>query len=49
MAWRLVMKKVVTLTELQTSWSIDDMADATDALESWERAEAEATKKASRK
>lgn len=46
MAWRLILKKVVTLTELETSWSIDDLADATDALDSWERAEREANQKA---
>ncbi len=31
--WRLVLDRVATLQEIETHWSIDDIADAHEALD----------------
>jgi hypothetical protein len=46
--WRLVVERVASLTELETTWSIDDVLDAADALEAVHRAEHEAARGATR-
>lgn len=43
--WRLVVKQVATLQELETWWSIDDLRDANEALDAMADAEAEASKR----
>jgi hypothetical protein len=39
--WRLVLEKVATKQELDTHWSIDDVADANEALDAQYEAQAE--------
>lgn len=46
--WRLVSKQWATLQELETHWSIDDVADANDALDAMLEAEFEAHEKKAR-
>jgi hypothetical protein len=38
----LVLEKVATLQEIETFWSITDLADANEALDCWYEAKAEA-------
>ena len=38
--WRLVIEKVASLREIEEFWSIDDLADANDALDCMREAEA---------
>lgn len=42
--WRVVMSKRVTvsLAEIETAWSIDDLADANDLLDCYDIAESKA-------
>lgn len=44
-AWRLVAEGVATLTEIETRWSIDDVADANTVLDALEDARARAAKR----
>lgn len=45
---RLVLEGKATRHEIQTHWSIDDLADANDALDAWYEAKARAEKKVKR-
>lgn len=37
--WRLILERVATLEELDRHWSIDDVADANEALDAWKDAQ----------
>jgi hypothetical protein len=39
------VEQVATLLEIETHWSIDDMADANEVLDIWHAAKARAAKK----
>lgn len=39
--WRLVTQRIATLQELETSWSLCQLANANDALDALAEAEAE--------
>lgn len=41
---RLVLERVATLQELETVYSIDDVAEANEALDAWQEAAAAARK-----
>ena len=43
--WRPIVERVATLHEVETHWSIDDLADANEALDIKAEAEAKAAKK----
>lgn len=43
--WRLVIRKVATLEEVETYYSLVDLLDANEALDLYEKAQAEAMKK----
>lgn len=43
------MENVARLPELDSHWSIDDVADANEALDAWHEAEAEAAQDARRR
>ncbi len=41
---RLIIEKVASLTEIETHYSINDLADMNDALDAWQEAQQEAGK-----
>jgi len=43
--WRLVVQHVASLEELERWWSIEDVADANEALDATAEAEAEASRR----
>jgi hypothetical protein len=43
--WRLWAEGKATKEALETTWSIDDIADANDVLDAWHEAESELAKK----
>jgi ABC-type uncharacterized transport system substrate-binding protein len=49
--WRPVFKKIATLQEIETHWSVDDLADAHELMDYQEHLEAQEAQKmqASRK
>lgn len=45
---RLILEGKATRREIQEWWSIDDLADANDALDAWQEAERKAQRRKSR-
>ena len=43
--WRPVVERIATLQEIETHWSIDDLADAHEALDIQYEAQAKAAQK----
>jgi hypothetical protein len=43
--WRLILEQVATLRDLDMVWSINDIADANEALDAWHEAEAAANER----
>lgn len=37
-AWRVILERRATLQEIETHWSVLDLADANDALDAWNEA-----------
>lgn len=47
--WRLVKEKLASKQELETVWSIDDVADGNEVLDAWAEAKQRAREKAEAK